>query len=118
MPLPDLSGLPIWAQVLIYAILGISIAIAFFVARFGVLQGQRAAPAAAAQAQVAAVIVDNTALNKLTGEVAGLAVAISEGNVTNRAHTAATDRLAGKIDELSDGVDKLRDQLVYVAAKM
>lgn len=119
MPLPDLSGLPIWAQVLIYTILGLSIAVAFLVARFGVAQGAKASPAAsAAQAQVAAVIVDPTALNKAAGEVAGLAVAITEAMAVVRAHTAAVDRQADKIDGLAEGVDKLRDELIRASARM
>src|SRR5690606_18777645 len=97
MPFPDLSDLPVWAQVLIYGILGMSLAVAFVVARFGLLQGQKAAPAGASQAQVAAVIVDPTALNKAADEVAGLTVAITEASVTARAHTAATDRLSDKV---------------------
>lgn len=67
---------------------------------------------------MAAVIVDPTALNAAAGEVAGLAVVITQSMATVRAHTAAVDRQSDRIDELADGVDELRDQLVYIAAKM
>lgn len=84
----------------------------------GLLQGQASPGGADTKAQVAAVIVDPTALTAAAAEVAGLAVAVTEASVTAQAHTAATDRLTRKVDELAEGVDKLRDQLVYVAAKL
>jgi hypothetical protein len=118
MPFPDLSGLPVWAQVLIYAILGLAIAIAFLVARFGLLQGSKASPEAGGQAQVAAVIVDPTALNKATAEVAGLSVAITEATVVARTHNDATDRLADNVEELSKRVDRLTDKVIDAAAKL
>ena len=118
MPFPDLSDLPVWAQVLIYAILGVSLAVAFVVARFGLLQGQKAAPAAAASAQVAAVIVDPTALNAAAGAVDGLTVAVTEATIVARKHSDGTDRLADNVEELARRVDRLTDKVIDAAAKL
>ena len=110
-----IGALPLPALLVFAAVVGVI----FGVRYLGLLQGMNGQGGIAeAKAQVAAVIVDPTALNKAANEVAGLTVAITGATVTARAHTVATDRLADKIDELSDGVDKLRDQLVYVAANM
>jgi hypothetical protein len=85
----------------------------------GLLQGLKASPSASeSTAQVAAVIVDPTALTAAAAEVAGLAVAITEANVTGRAHTAATDRLGEKIDQLTAGIDDLRTEVIRSAAKL
>ena len=89
-----------------------STAIAFLVARLGLSQGGKvAATSTAGAAQVAAVIVDPTALNKAADEVAGLEVAITDANVTARAHNAATDRLADRIDDLTGRIDRLTDKV-------
>lgn len=106
-------------QPLALVALGVALAVILSVRYLGLWQGQNASPAASAgSAQVAAVIVDPTALNAAAGEVSGLAVTITEAMAVVRAHTAAIDRQSDKIDQLADGVDKLRDQLVYVAANM
>ena len=98
---------------------GTVLAVIVAVRYLGLWQGQNAAPkSSAASAQVAAVIVDPTALTQAAGEVAGLAVAVEQGVVALRSQTAATDRLADKIDGLESGIEKLRDQLVHVAANM
>jgi hypothetical protein len=57
---------------------GAVLAVIFGVRYLGLWQGQNASPAASASAQVAAVIVDPTALNAAAGEVAGLTVAVHE----------------------------------------
>lgn len=55
---------------------GAVLAIIFAVQRFGLLQGRAAAPASDA-AQVAAVIVDPSALNRLSDEVGKLVKAVT-----------------------------------------
>ena len=64
------------------------------------------------KAQVAAVIVDPTALTAAAAEVGGLTLAISEANVAGRAHTAAIDWLAGNVENLSRRVDRLTDKVI------
>lgn len=96
---------------------GVVLAVIFGVRYLGLWQGQHSGPKnSAGSAQVAAVIVDPTALNAAAGEVAGLAVALEQGVVALRGHTAATDRLSEKIDTLQTGVDQLRTELIRAAA--
>ena len=75
MQLADLSQLPPWAVIAF----GISLAIIVGLAWVGERRGKNGGPAnAASSAQVAAVIVDPTALNAAAGEVSGLALAVHE----------------------------------------
>lgn len=98
---------------------GVVLAVIFAVRYLGLWQGQQSGPKpGVSSAQVAAVIVDPTALNAAAAEVAGLAVAIEQGVVALRAHTAATDRLADKTDTLQNGVDQLRTELIRAAARV
>lgn len=99
---------------------GVVLALIFGVRYLGLWQGQNAGPKATADAgaRVAAVIVDPTALTAAAAEVSGLAVAVTQGAVALRAHTAATDRLADKLDGLQDGVDALRTELIRSAARL
>jgi hypothetical protein len=110
-----LQSLPLPALIVFAAVVGLI----FGVRYLGLLQGLRA-PAGGSdnKAQVAAVIVDPTALTAAAAEVAGLTVAITEANVTGRAHTAATDRLADRVDELSGRVDRPTDKVVDAAANL
>lgn len=110
-----LQALPMPALIVFAAVVGLI----FGVRYLGLLQGLRASPASSdSKAQVAAVIVDPTALTAAAAEVAGLAVAVTEATVSGRAHTAAIDRLADKIGQLTEGVDDLRTEVIRSAAKM
>ena len=113
MALPDLSQLPPWAAVAF----AISLAIIVGMAWLGEKRG-KASGSPQHSAQVAAVIVDPTALQAAAAEVSGLAVTLTEATVAVRAHTAAVDRQADKVDELSDGLNAVRDQLIRIEAKM
>ncbi|NGP18938.1 hypothetical protein [Devosia aurantiaca] len=106
-------------QPLALVVFAVVLALIFGVRYLGLWQGQNAAPSVKdGQAAVAAVIVDPTALNAAAGEVAGLSVTITEAMAVFRAHTAAVDRQSDKIHDLEGGIEKLRDQLVHVAANM
>lgn len=70
---PDLSGLPMWAQILGYAIFGIGVAAIGLITRFGFRMGRTTPPASSDKAAtVAAVIVDPEALNRATDAVLSL----------------------------------------------
>lgn len=72
--LPDLTGL----HPLAVLAFGATLAIIFAVRYVGIAMGMRSAPVPdAARAQVAAVIVDPTALNRLSDEVSGLVLALA-----------------------------------------
>jgi hypothetical protein len=111
---PDLSALPPWA----IAAFVIALAVIVAVDRFGVRKGNTSAVAPAGAAQVAAVIVDPTALNHATAAVEGLTMALSESNAIARHHSAATDRLAKSVEDMGEATDRLRDEVIRSAAKM
>ena len=68
MQLPDISSLPPWLA-LVFVVCA---AITYVVIKVGFKQGFSAPTSSAAQAQVAAVIVDPTALNRATAAVGDL----------------------------------------------
>lgn len=72
--LPDLTGL----HPLAILAFGATLAIIFAVRYIGIAMGMKAVPASdSGKAQVAAVIVDPTALNRLSDEVSGLVLALA-----------------------------------------
>jgi hypothetical protein len=92
--LPDFSGLPLYAQGILYTVLALGLALSVIIPRFGFLHGRESGKTGPAGATVAAVVVDPTALN---------------------AHTAALNRVAEVAEkglgELSNEIDKLREEL-------
>lgn len=66
---PDLSALPMWAQILIYSIFGVSVSIVVILTFLGVRMGQKNIPPPSEQARVAAVIVEPSALLAATSAV-------------------------------------------------
>ena len=109
-----LKELPLPALLVFAGVLAVVVGVRFL----GVWQGMRAPPAPETKAQVAAVIVDPTALQQAAGEVAGLTIAVTEAMAVVRAHTAAVDRQSDKIEQLTNGVDDLRTELIRAAAKV
>ncbi|MCW5722850.1 MAG: hypothetical protein KIS86_17090 [Devosia sp.] len=97
---------------------GAVLALIFGVRHLGLWQGQMAAQKPASGAQVAAVIVDPTALTAAAGEVAGLTVAVTAATVAAGAHTAATDRLADEVKEGTREMRELRIELRAMTDKM
>ncbi|WP_411033858.1 hypothetical protein [Shinella sp. BYT-45] len=80
---------------------GVTLAIIFAVQRFGLWQGQRAAPAAD-NAQVAAVIVDPSALNRASAAGEALAEALRLCVKRGDDHT---HMLCRRIEALTDAVE-------------
>lgn len=81
------------------------LAVIFGVRYLGLWQGQKAGPAASAGvAQVAAVIVDPTALNHASGSVDGLTLAVHELVVVMR-------DLSGHSKRTADELDAIREEL-------
>ena len=82
---------------------GAVLALIFGVRYLGLWQGQNASPAASAgSAQVAAVIVDPTALNAAAGEVSGLALAVHELVVVLRDAAVHSKRTAEELDAIRE----------------
>jgi len=97
----QLGNLPMPALVTFGAVL----AFIFGVRYFGLWQGQQHAPAAsAASAQVAAVIVDSTALNRATAAL--------------EAHTAAMNKMIFVGEEMTRQSDHLADELGRIREEM
>lgn len=122
--IPDLSTLPLWQQILAVIVAGAVAGIGLLVTRLGFLTGKdgRKTPQAHA-AEVAAVIVDDKALNRLTGEVSGLQVALLElarevrEAVTGQGRTQEVNaELARKVDQLAESTDRLKEELIRAAA--
>jgi len=121
MDLPDLSHLPPWAAVLFV----ICLAVIFAATRTGWLDGLKKGPPVTAQAQVAAVIVDPSALNRLTASAEALNMTLLQLDATGKSiarSSAAEARnsalLAEDVEKLCDGIDKLREELIRAAAKI
>lgn len=110
-----LQGLPLPALIVFAAVVGLI----FGVRYLGLWQGQHTpAKASAASAQVAAVIVDPTALNAAAGAVDGLTVALTEATVIGRQNVSATAQLAEEVRDLREAVGRLGDEVIRAAARV
>ena len=96
----QLANLPLPALMTFGAVLGIIIG----VRHLGLLQGQRSAPSTTNAAQVAAVIVDPTALNKATTALEGHTEA-------TRALTKACEQMSEHVRYLTAEMDRVREEL-------
>lgn len=128
MQFPDLSALPPWAQVIVYATFGVSLAFIIGAARFGVMLGKKLPGATSAggasTATVAAVIVDSSELQKLVAVAASLDVTLATMNKTGQSLARATAaearesrEFAETLKELAQAVDRLRDELIRSSGK-
>jgi chemotaxis protein histidine kinase CheA len=127
MQFPDLSALPQWAQVIVYATFGISLAFIIGAARFGVMLGKKGSSQSATtttRATVAAVIVDATELQKIVAVAASLDATLGSMNKTGQSLARATAaearesrEFAETLKELAQAIDRLRDELMRASAK-
>ena len=74
----DISGLPFWAQFVIYSIFGLSVSVVVILTLLGYKFGQKTTPPSADQARVAAVIVEPSALLSATEAARELSVEVRE----------------------------------------
>ena len=89
---------------------GATLAIIFGVRYLGLWQGAKAAPAASqAAAQVAAVIVDPTALNNATRALEAHTV---EAINMRKSFERGTEKICHALDRLSDQVDELQKEMI------
>lgn len=104
--LPDISNLPLWAQILCYSILGISMATVFGLSALGFLRGKAEGPLRSAEspkAQVAAVIVDPTALLAVKDAALSLKVSI--------------DSLSESMDDMTNAMKAMTLEMVRNAGR-
>ena len=85
MQFPDLSPLPIWGQVIVYSMFGISLAIIIGIARLGLMQGKRAVTADPGKAEVVSMVVDSSAIREATAEVKSLVLVLKDLAVQQKA---------------------------------
>lgn len=97
----NIAELPPLAVITFGAVVGLI----FGVRYLGLLQGKKVDPAIAGGAQVAAVIVDPTALTAATAELSGLSVAVHELIAAIREASANQKRTA---EELGDIREEMR----------
>ena len=106
-PLPDVSTLPVAAQVIFVAAIGVIWALV----HFGVLSGRKAKPQAHDVGEIVALTVDSSAIQKLTGEVSGLAVALHELTAATKEQAENTDRLREELKEAGKQVRDLGNEI-------
>lgn len=91
---------------------GVVLALIVGVRYLGLWQGQNATPAASAgAAQVAAVIVDPTALNRLTAAGEALNVTLTERNMIARRAAEVHAEDVRVMSELKDEMDRVREEM-------
>lgn len=106
--LPDLSGLPGWAQGILYTVLAIGLALSVLVPRMGFLSGRESVKTAggvtsAAMPLVVAAVADPTALNFLATAING--------------HTEQLKASAVATKELREEIKDLREELIRSNSK-
>jgi hypothetical protein len=80
-PLPDLSDLPGWAQVLAYFVLAVSLGVIVLVGRSGFLRGKAADPAdKQGHAEIAMVAIDSDAVKQLAAAAEALNMTLIQMN--------------------------------------
>lgn len=90
VPLPDFSGLPDWAQAVIYTVIAFAVGISIMAPAFGFFKSKNAAPVAINNPVSAAVIVDPAALNAASTQI----------SIMN-----------DKLEKLTDGLEELCKQM-------
>lgn len=120
--LPDLTSLPNWVQVIFYVTFAVGTAITILAARFGLLRS-RSSINDHSKAEVAAVIVDSSAINRLTIAAEALNLTFQQLNITGKASSRAVGAQAREVNtlnksvtDLTESLDRLRDELIRAAA--
>ncbi|KQT03227.1 MULTISPECIES: hypothetical protein [unclassified Rhizobium] len=99
MQFQDIGNLPPLAIIAF----GISLGILYFVTKGGFSSGQKTTPANdVSTAQVAAVIVDPSALNRGTAAIEALNVTLMETNAIGREHAKSNGALAEELDRVRE----------------
>lgn len=98
---------------------GAVLAVIFAVRYLGLWQGQNSSPSASAgNAQVAAVIVDPSALNRATAAIEALNMTIIETNIIGRDLAETNKSTVRIVGDLRAGISDLRDEVIRTSAKI
>jgi hypothetical protein len=106
--IPDISSLPVEQQVIAWVVFSLISILAFVVGKWAFNQGKKAAGGNGNEAQVAAVIVDPSALNRATAAIEALNFTQIETNMIHKQHNEITHDLREAIDELAKQIEILR----------
>ena len=106
------SALPTWAQILAIIVFGISAAGFLVVTRLGIQQGKAGASGALSdKTTVAAVIVDNTALNRFTDTLQVTNLALGEIVDVGKTIAAANARMPEALERVHDELARVREEI-------
>lgn len=104
---PDVTALPLPAQLVFVA----AIAVIWALVHFGVISGRKAKPQPHDVGEIVAITVDSSAITKLTGEVSGLSVALHELTAATKEQADNTDRLREELKEAGKQVRDLGNEI-------
>lgn len=113
MPLPDLSGLPPWAIV----ILAVALAVIFAVVWFGKQQGGRSGNVTdgTQSVELAVATIDSTAVKQVAVAVEALSLTIKEQNQQDRVQNKEFDN---QLKELIRVLDEIKDEIRHQGEAM
>lgn len=124
MPFPD--DFPAWARALAYVIVAVGLGVSLLVARLGLMQGRQTPQSNPGLAQVASIIVDPAAVNRLTAAAEALNMTLMGISATGSsiasaikslARASATNGAAAKaltkeVADLREAIGLLRDEMI------
>lgn len=70
------------------------------------------------KAEIAAITIETAVISHVAASIEGYTAAQIEANMLTRAHTVAVDRLAKAAEDLAEGVDDLKNEVIRSAAKL
>jgi hypothetical protein len=70
------------------------------------------------KAEIAALTIETAVVHEVAAAIEGNTAAQIEANMLTKAHSVAVDRLAKATEELAEGVDDLKNEVIRSAAKL
>lgn len=102
MPFPDLSPFPAWAQVLVYSMFGISLAVIIGLGRVGIIHGKKDGSGGSGKAEVAAMIMDASAIRDAAMAVEALTSAVTSLTGAVRDAAVHQNRVAEELNRVRE----------------
>jgi hypothetical protein len=110
--LPDLSGLPAFAQVIIYGSTGIGVVFAYFIGHAGFKHGMKSSPNES-NTQVAAMIIDPVPLRAATAAIEAMNMSFVEHNILLRENNRMLNDIAVIGRQLTVVLDDVREEIKF-----
>lgn len=70
------------------------------------------------KAEIAALTIETAVINQVASAIEANTLAQIEANMLAKTHSGAVDRLAKATEELAEGVDDLKNEVIRSAAKL